>query len=53
MVNILMADIKVGDIIKYGFKIIEVGRIQRGEPNGLIMGYDQYGNYCKVPFKNC
>jgi len=51
--NMLLCNIKVGDTIEYCFKKIKVGRIQKGYPEGLITGYDQYGNWCKVSFKNC
>ncbi len=50
--NILMSEIKVGDTVKNGFKIVKVGRIQTGFPTGVITGYDQYGNWCKIPFRN-
>lgn len=53
MNNLLMCDVKVGDMIQHGFKIIKVGRIQMGMPNGVITGYDQYGQWCRIPFKNC
>ena len=51
--NILFGEIKVGDTIEYCFKKIQVGRIQKGYPTGVITGYDQYGNWCKIPFRNC
>lgn len=51
--NILIGNVKVGDTITHCFKKIKIGRIQKGMPNGLITGCDQYGNWCKIPFKNC
>lgn len=52
MENILLSNVKVGDMVQYCLKNIKVAKIQNGYPTTLVIGYDEYNNRVKIPCKN-